>query len=187
MTDFEKMKLCVYESELDSEDKELCICALESCETDDAFYETASDILELLEEDGDTVIDGSMKEISSKPISGAEADLRKAGAAHKVANKLAIASTVGYAGSSMAEKVFAKKYNIAAQKLANLTDELQIETDPKKKITLKQQITEAKSEIEALNKKWKIAQKAGQVSTGVALSSVAADIYSCAKFLKALK
>lgn len=187
MTDFEKMKLCVYESELNTYSKNACIAALEACETEEEFYETASDILDVVEEDGGAVIDGEMREISSKPISGREADLRRAGVAHRISNKLGIVSTVGYGASSIAEKTFAKKYNAASQKLANLSDELQIETDPKKKITLKQQITETRSEIDALNKKWKIAQKAGQVSAGVALSSIAADIYSCTKFLKAIK
>ena len=49
MNDLDKLRLMIYESDLDENEKELCLEAVEECETYDEFCETANDVLCLME------------------------------------------------------------------------------------------------------------------------------------------
>ena len=62
-----ELKLMIYESNLDEDEMNLCLEAVEECTTTDEFYETADDILCLMEMKNDEVVYGTgLRDVGDK-------------------------------------------------------------------------------------------------------------------------
>ena len=70
-----ELKLMIYESNLDEEEMNLCLDAVEECATEDEFYETADNILCLME--GNAYNKASQKSIDTLNYHRGRADILK--------------------------------------------------------------------------------------------------------------